>query len=68
MSVPIRRYGEDEVLLVSNTTLISGRLKEEVQGRLAQAGRDHRDPYVSFSLFPEIAQAMLRVGQRRIAG
>ena len=47
--------------MVSNTTLISGRLKEEVQGRLDKAGIEIIETRMSHLAYsPEIAQAMLR--------
>ena len=58
---PYDAHGEDEVSLVSNTTLISGRLKEEVQGRLDKAGIEIIETRMSHLAYsPEIAQAMLR--------
>jgi hypothetical protein len=47
--------------LVSDTTLISKRLQEEVQGRLDKAGIEIIETRMSHLAYsPEIAQAMLR--------
>lgn len=58
---PYDAHGDGEVSLVSDTTFISGRLKEEVQGRLNQAGIEIIETRISHLAYsPEIAQAMLR--------
>ena len=58
---PYDAHGKGETSLVSDTSLISERLKEEVQGRLDKAGIEiveTRTSHLAYS--PEIAQAMLR--------
>ena len=61
LSIPYDAHKKDEVSLVSNTTLISSNFKEEVQGRLDQAGIEIIETRMSHLAYsPEIAQAMLR--------
>ena len=58
---PYDAHGEGEVSLVSDTTFISKRLQEEVQGRLDKAGIEIIETRMSHLAYsPEIAQAMLR--------
>ena len=58
---PYDAHGEGEESLVSDTTLISKRLQEEVQGRLDKAGIEIIETRMSHLAYsPEIAQAMLR--------
>ena len=64
---PYDAHGEDEVSLVSNTTLISGRLKEEVQGRLDKAGIEIIETRMSHLAYsPEIAGNVATAASQRV--
>ena len=60
-SYPYDAHGDGEVDLVSHSAEVSGRLRHEIQERLAQAGVEVQEARISHLAYaPEIAAAMLQ--------